>query len=399
MSLSTISIKRPVLTIVLNLTIILFGAIGYTFLGVREFPSIDPAQVSVRTNYTGANSDIIESQITEPLEKAINAIDGIRNVTSSSTQGSSNITVEFNLNKNLEEAANDVRDKVSQAARNLPKDIDSPPVVSKADANGDAIISMTVQSDSRNPMELSDFAENVIAQRMETIPGVSGVQIWGQKRYAMRLWIDPVKLASYGCTVSEVRNALNKQNIELPSGKITGANTELTVKTVGNLSSPDEFNNIIIRTEGEKIVRFSDVGYAVLGPENLETKMTQSGLPLVGVAIVPLPGANYLDISKEFYKEFEKLKRDLPKDIKLNVAIDSTLFVKKSVLEVAETLAISLILVIIAANFSAISLKYIPNEPISSLPLICALALRLPHDILSIVFFSSAIGLVIQRLI
>ncbi|MCI4443370.1 MAG: efflux RND transporter permease subunit [Lentimicrobium sp.] len=347
MSLSTISIKRPVLTIVLNLTIVLFGIIGYSFLGVREFPSIDPAQISIRTNYSGANSDIIESQITEPLEKAINSIDGIRNITSSSTQGSSNITIEFNLNKNLEEAANDVRDKVSQAVRSLPKDIDAPPVVSKADANSDAIISMTIQSDSRNELELSDYAENVISQRMETIPGVSGVQIWGQKKFAMRLWIDPIKLASYGCTVSEVRDALNNQNVELPSGKLTGNNTELTVKTVGNLSTPEEFNNIIIRTDGEKIVRLSDVGSAVLGPENIETRLSQSGLPLVGIGIVPMPGANYLDISKEFYKQLENLKKDLPKDIKLNVAIDTTVFVKKSVLEVAETLGISLILVIL----------------------------------------------------
>ena len=347
MSLSTISIKRPVLTIVLNLTIILFGAIGYTFLGVREFPSIDPAQVSVRTNYTGANSDIIESQITEPLEKAINSIDGIRNVTSSSIQGSSNITIEFDLNKDLEEAANDVRDKVSQAVRSLPQDIDAPPVVSKADANGESIISMTVQSDSRDALELSDFAENVIAQRLETIPGVSGVQIWGQKRYAMRLWIDPVKLAAYGCTVAEVRTALNKQNVELPSGKLTGSNTDLTVKTVGNLTKPEEFNNIIIRSEGDRIVRFSDIGNAELGAENLETKMSQSGLPLLGVAIVPLPGANYLDISKEFYKVYNSLQKDLPKDIKLNIAIDSTIFVKKSVVEVAETLGISIILVIL----------------------------------------------------
>ena len=347
MSLSTTSIRRPVLTIVLNLLIILFGFIGYTFLGVREFPSIDPAQVSIRTNYTGANSDIIESQITEPLEKAVNAIDGIRNITSSSNQGSSNITIEFNLDKNLEEAANDVRDKVSQAIRSLPQDIDAPPVVSKADADSDAIISMTVQSDSRNSLELSDYAENVISQRLETIPGVSGVQIWGQKRYAMRLWIDPVKLTAYRCTVADVRNALNAQNVELPSGKLTGNNTELTVKTVGNLSKPEEFNNIIVRTDGDKIVRLSDVGGAELGPENIETKLSQSGLPMIGLAIVPMPGANYLDISAEFYKKYEALKKDLPKDIKLNIALDNTIFVKKSVLEVAETLGISIILVII----------------------------------------------------
>jgi multidrug efflux pump len=347
MSLSTTSIRRPVLTIVLNLLIILFGFIGYTFLGVREFPSIDPAQVSIRTNYTGANSDIIESQITEPLEKAVNAIDGIRNITSSSNQGSSNITIEFNLDKDLEEAANDVRDKVSQAVRSLPQDIDAPPVVSKADADSESIISMTVQSDTRSALELSDYAENVISQRLETIPGVSGVQIWGQKRYAMRLWIDPIKLNAYNCTVADVRNALNAQNVELPSGKLTGNNTELTVKTIGNLSKPEEFNNIIIRTDGDKIVRLSDVGGAELGPENIETGLTSSGLPMIGLAIVPMPGANYLDISSEFYKKYEALKKDLPKDIKLNIALDNTLFVKKSVLEVAETLGISILLVII----------------------------------------------------
>lgn len=347
MSLSTTSIKRPVLTIVLNLLIILFGFIGYTFLGVREFPSIDPAQVSIRTNYTGANSDIIESQITEPLEKAVNAIDGIRNITSSSNQGSSNITIEFNLDKDLEEAANDVRDKVSQAIRNLPQDIDAPPVVSKADADSESIISMTVQSDTRSSLELSDYAENVISQRLETIPGVSAVQIWGQKRYAMRLWIDPAKLAAYGCTVAEVRTALNAQNVELPSGKLTGNNTELTVKTIGNLSKPEEFNNIIIRTDGDKIVRLSDIGGAELGPENIETGLTSSGLPMIGLAIVPMPGANYLDISSEFYKKYESLKNDLPKDIKLNIALDNTQFVKKSVLEVVETLGISIVLVII----------------------------------------------------
>ncbi|GAA3756495.1 efflux RND transporter permease subunit [Flavobacterium ginsengiterrae] len=347
MSLSTTSIKRPVLTIVLNLLIILFGFIGYTFLGVREFPSIDPAQVSIRTNYTGANADIIESQITEPLEKAVNAIDGIRNITSSSNQGSSNITIEFNLDKDLEEAANDVRDKVSQAIRNLPQDIDAPPVVSKADADSESIISMTVQSDTRSSLELSDYAENVISQRLETIPGVSAVQIWGQKRYAMRLWIDPAKLAAYGCTVAEVRAALNAQNVELPSGKLTGNNTELTVKTIGNLSKPEEFNNIIIRTDGDKIVRLSDIGGAELGPENIETGLTSSGLPMIGLAIVPMPGANYLDISSEFYKKYEALKKDLPKDIKLNIALDNTQFVKKSVLEVVETLGISILLVII----------------------------------------------------
>lgn len=347
MSLSTLSIKRPVLTIVLNLMLILFGVIGYTYLGVREFPSIDPAQISVRTNYAGANADIIESQITEPLEKAINSIDGIRNITSSSNQGSSNITIEFNLDKNLEEAANDVRDKVSQAVRSLPQDIDAPPVVSKADADSEPIITMTVQSDSKNVLELSDYADNVIAQRLQTIPGVSSVQIWGQRKYAMRLWIDPIKMTSYGVTVSDVRDALAAQNVELPSGKLTGANTELTVKTLGNLSSEEEFNNIIILAQGEKIVRFSDIGNASLEAENLETKMSDSGQEMVGMAVIPQPGTNYLDIADAFYVQYDQLKRDLPKDFKLNIAIDNTVFVKKAVVEVAETLLIAIVLVVL----------------------------------------------------
>ncbi|ASV28757.1 efflux RND transporter permease subunit [Maribacter cobaltidurans] len=347
MNLSTLSIKRPVLTIVMNVTIVLFGIIGYTYLGIREFPSIDPAQVSVRTSYAGANADIIESQITEPLEKAINSIDGIRNITSSSVQGSSSISIEFNLNKNLEDAANDVRDKVSQAVRSLPDDLDAPPVVSKSDADAQRILSMTVQSDDKNILELSDYAENVITPRIETIPGVSSVQIWGQRRYAMRLWIDPLKLASYGLTVADVRSALLAQNVELPSGKLTGDNTELAVKTIGNLQTEEQFNNIIIRAEGEKLVRLSDIGKATLEGENMETKMSDSGQPMVATAVIPQPGTNYLEIADAFYEEYEKLKKDLPEGFKLNVVIDDTVFVKRAVTEVGETLLISIILVIL----------------------------------------------------
>lgn len=347
MSLSTLSIKRPVLTIVMNLLLILFGIIGYTFLGIREFPSIDPAQISVRTNYAGANADIIESQITEPLEKSINSIDGIRNISSSSNQGSSNITIEFNLGKNLEEAANDVRDKVSQALRSLPQDIDAPPVVSKSDADSEPIITMTMQSSTKNVLELSDYAENVIAQRLQTISGVSSVQIWGQKKYAMRLWIDPVKLASYGLTVLDVRSALTTQNVELPSGKLTGANTELAIKTIGNLANEEEFNNIIIRSDNNRTIRFSDVGKAALEAENFETKMSDSGFPMVSLAIIPQPGTNYLDIADQFYKEYERLQNELPEGFELNIAIDNTLFVKRAVLEVVETLLIAIVLVVI----------------------------------------------------
>lgn len=346
-SLSTTSIKRPVLAIVMNIIIILFGYIGFKYLGVREYPSIDPPIVNVRTNYPGANADVIESQITEPLEKAINSIDGIRTISSASNQGSSNITVEFNLSKDLDDAANDVRDKVSQAARSLPKDIDGLPVVSKADANSDAIISMTLQSNTRNQLEVSDYAENVLAERLQTIPGVSSIQIWGQKRYAMRLWIDPIRLASYGLTTLDVKNALDRENVQLPTGKITGDNTELTVNAAGNMSTEEEFNNLIIKNDGANIVRLSDVGHAVLGPENEETILRESGVPMIGLALVPQPGANYIDISNEFYRRYEQIKKDLPKDYKTDIAVDNTLFIKKSINEVAETLIIALVLVVL----------------------------------------------------
>lgn len=347
MSLSTISIKRPVLTIVMNLALILFGVIGYTFLGVREFPSIDPPIVSVRTSYAGANPDIIESQITEPLERSINQIDGIRNISSSSSQGSSRINIEFLLSKDLEEAANDVRDKVSQAMRSLPQDIDAPPVVSKADADSEPIIVMTAQSETRSALELGDIADNVIAQRLQTLPGVSSVQIWGEKRYAMRLWIDPMRLSAYGLTPLDVRDALNRQNVELPSGKIVGENTELAIKTIGNLTTEEEFNNLIIRSEGDRIIRFGDIGSAVLGPENLESEFRESGAVMAALAVIPQPGTNYIDIASAFYERFEQLKNEVPSDIKMEVAMDNTLFIKRSVLEVGETIVIALVLVIL----------------------------------------------------
>jgi hydrophobe/amphiphile efflux-1 (HAE1) family protein len=347
MNLSSTSINRPVLAIVMNLIIVLFGAIGYTFLGVREYPSIDPPIITVRTNYSGANADVIESQITEPLEKAINGIDGVRTISSSSNQGSSVITVEFNLSANLEAAANDVRDKVSQAVRQLPQDIDALPTVTKSDANSDAIVSLTLQSDTRTQLEVSDFAENVLAERLQTIPGVSTVQIWGQKKFAMRMWMDPVKLSAYGLTPQDVRDALNKENVELPAGKIAGNTTELTLNTVGRLKTEEEFNNLILKNEGDRVIRFKDIGTATLGAENEETILKQSGTPMIGLALVPQPGANYLDISEEFYKRLEQIKKELPADFKVGIALDNTRFIQKSITEVMETLAIAIVLVVI----------------------------------------------------
>lgn len=347
MSLSSTSIKRPVLAIVMSIVIVTFGLIGFKFLGVREFPSIDPPIITVRTSYTGAAAEVIESQITEPLEKGLNGIEGIRSISSSSSQGNSQITVEFNLDANLESAANDVRDKVSQTVRQLPQDIDAMPTVTKSDANSDAILSITLQSDTKNQLQVSDYAENVIAERLQTIPGVSTVQIWGQKKYAMRIWMDPSKLASYKLTPLDVKQALDRENVELPSGKIAGNTTELTVKTMGKFIDEESFNNMIIKATGDNVVRLKNIGYAALGPENEETILKLSGVPMIGLAITPQPGANYLDIAEEFYKRVEGIKKDLPKDYVLNMALDNTRFVKLSVDEVRDTLIIAVILVIL----------------------------------------------------
>jgi len=260
MSLSSVSVKRPVLALVMSIVIILFGYLGYTYLGVREYPSIDPPIITVRTTYTGANADVIESQVTEPLEKAINGIEGIRSISSSSNQGTSVITVEFNLDANLEAAANDVRDKTGQAVRLLPQDIDGLPTVTKSDANSDAILSLVVKSDTRTQLQVDDYAENVIAERLQTIPGVSTIQIWGQKRYAMRLWLDPSKLASYKLTPLDVKNALDLENVELPSGKIAGNSTELIINTTGKYTDENGFNNMIIRSDNDRVIKLKDVG-------------------------------------------------------------------------------------------------------------------------------------------
>lgn len=332
---------------VMSLLIILFGGIGFSFLGVREYPGIDPPVITVRTNYAGANADVVETQITEPLEKAINGIAGIRSISSASNLGNSAITVEFDLGTDLEAAANDVRDKVSQAIRNLPQDIDGMPVVTKSDANSDAIISLTLQSDTRNVLQLSDYAENTIGERLQTIPGVSNIQIWGQKRYAMRIWLDPVRMAAYQLTPMDVRDALARENVDLPGGKIAGNTTELSVKTEGRLGSEEEFNNLMLRHEGDRIIRLRDVGYAVLGPENEETILKNNGVPMVACALVPQPGANYIDIADEFYRRLGQIKKDVPSDIKLDIVMDNTRFVRNSVREVGETLLIAIVLVVL----------------------------------------------------
>ncbi len=351
MNISELSLKRPVLATVMNLAIILFGIVGYTYLPVREYPAIDPPVVSVRTSYTGANADIIESQITEPLEKQINSVPGIKSISSTSQVGRSGITVEFNLGENLETAANDIRDKVSQAVRNLPDDIDGPPVVSKADANSDFILLLSIQSKTRGLMELSDYAENVLQERFQTIKDVSAVYIFGQKRYAMRIWFNPDKMNAYGVVFDDISNALNKENVDIPAGKIYGDNTELTIRTMGRLTTETDFNNLIIREDKTGIVRLSDVAKVELGPENDEFSWKYNGVNAVGIAIIPQPGSNYIQIADEFYKRLDEVEKQNKSDIVFNVLVDATKNVKKSLAEVEETILISFSLVVLVILF------------------------------------------------
>jgi multidrug efflux pump len=347
MNISELSLRRPVLATVLSILIVLFGIIGFTFLGIRDYPAIDPPIVSVRTSYPGANADIVESQITEPLEKAINGIAGVKNITSTSSQGISSINVEFELSIEMEAAANDVRDKVSQAQRSLPDDLPAPPVVSKADASSDNIISMTVQSNTRNQLEITEYANNVLVERLQTIPGVSGIQIWGEKRYAMRIWFDPAKLSAYGLTPVDVQTALQRENVELPSGKISGNTTELSIRTFGGLVTEEDFNNVTIKNSNGSDIRLRDVAEAVLGPANEESILKESRIPMIALALVPQPGSNYVAISNEFNKRLDQLRKEVPADIKLDIALDQTKFIKSSIKEVEETLMISLILVVL----------------------------------------------------
>ena len=368
MNLSELSLKRPVLAMVCSIVIIIFGGIGYKYLGVREYPAIDPAVINVRTSYIGANADIVEQQITEPLEKAVNGVQGVKNITSNSAQGNSNITVEFELGVDLERAANDVRDKVSQALGNLPQDIDAPPIVSKADSDSDPIIFLQIQSETKGLMELTDYAENVVQERLQTIPGVSSVNVFG-RRYSMRLWIDPSKLTSYKLTISDIRASLDRENIELPGGKIRGNETQLIVKTFGKLTTEEDFNNLILREDNNGVVRFRDVGYAILGPDNEELSSRKNNIPSVNMGVIAQPGSNQIEIADEIYKRIKDIKKDMPADILLEVGYDRTTFVRNAIGEVKDTLiiAISLVVIIIFLFFRewTIALRPLIDIPVS----------------------------------
>ena len=346
MNISELSIRRPVLATVLTLIILLFGAIGYTSLGVREYPSVDNPIISVNCSYPGANADVIENQITEPLEQNINGIPGIRSLSSVSSQGSCRITVEFELSVDLETAANDVRDKVSRAQRYLPRDCD-PPTVSKADADATPILMVAIQSDKRSLLEISEIADLTVKEQLQTIPDVSSVEIWGEKKYSMRLWLDPIKMSGYGVTPMDVKSAVDRENVELPSGSIEGDHMELSIRTLGLMHTAEEFNSLIIKEDNNRIIRFSDIGRAELEARDLKSYMKMNGVPMIGVVVIPQPGANHIDIADEVYRRMEMMKKDLPEDVHYSYSFDNTKFIRASIDEVKQTVYEAFVLVII----------------------------------------------------
>ncbi len=349
MNISELSLKRPVLATVMNIAIIIFGLVGFSFLALREYPAIDPPIIMVQTSYTGANAEVIQSQITEPLEKGINGIPGIRTINSSSSVGNSYITVEFNLGVNLETAANDVRDKVSQALRSLPQDLTSPPVVTQKIVNH-YIIMLTVRSKTKGLLELTEYTENVLQQRFQTIDEVSSVGVRG-KRQSMRIYPDANLLNAYGIAFNDIQTALNKENVELPAGGIYGNKSEFVIRTLGRLSKESDFRNIILKEDANGIVRIGDVAKVELGPEQEDQGTYFNGVPVVMLTVSPQPGANQIKIADEFYKRLEEVKKQNKSDIEFAIPIDNTLNVRRALSEVKETIVISFVLVVLVIFF------------------------------------------------
>ena len=398
MSLSSVSIRRPVLAIVFSLLIVIFGIVSYSYLGIREYPAMDPPIVTVTTSYSGANAEIIQAQITEPLEDAINGIEGIRVLSSISNDQTSLITVEFNLGNDMEAAANDVRDRVSKTIRFLPKDVD-PPVVEKITANANAIIFLLIRSYQHNIMEVNDLLENVIRDRLQTIPGVGDIMIFGEKKYSMRLWLNPYKMASAGITSPDIQKAIARENIELPSGRVEGDLTELTLRTLGLLQTPEQFNNLILRQEGGNIIRLSDIGTAELYPENDRSTVMLNMLPAITIGVIPQTGANNVAIADEFYRRMEQIKGEIPAEYSISIGYDFTRFEREAVREVRQTILISLILVILIIFFflrdwrsTLIPVVAIPVSLIGAFILMALFGLSI--NVLTLLAVVLAIGLV-----
>ncbi|WP_223584866.1 efflux RND transporter permease subunit [Sphingobacterium sp. GVS05A] len=350
MSISSLSIKKPVLAGVFSLLLVILGIVGWKQLGVREFPLTEPPVISVITFYPGASPDVIASKLTRPMEESIAEAGGIRTISSESREQVSVISVEFNRETDIEDALNDVRDKVAKSRKQLPADVD-PPIVQKASSADNLVAFLEVESDTKDIKEVSHIASTVIKDRMQSIPGINNVAIVGEHKYAMRLRFDPIKLASYQLTPEDVRQALLRENIDLPSGRIEGDHSELSIRTLGRLNSAADFNEMLIKKVGNSVIKLKDIGVAELGEMNERTAIINETGNLnrigIGVAIQIQRDANAIEVVDEFYKRLAQLKKDIPSDYRLIVGFDFTRSVRESIKEVEETLFIAFGLVVL----------------------------------------------------
>lgn len=350
MSISSLSIKKPVLAGVFSLLIVLLGIVGWKQLGIREFPLTEPPVISVVTFYPGASPDVIASKITKPMEESIAEANGIRTISSESREQVSVISIEFNREMNIEDALNDVRDKVAKSKKQLPADVD-PPIVQKASSPDNLVAFLEVESDTKDIKEVSHLASTTIKDRIQSIPGISNVSIVGEHKYAMRLRFKPDKLAAYQLTPEDIRQALQRENIDLPAGRIEGTNSELSIRTMGRLTTANDFEQMIIKQVDNTIIRLKDIGSAELGEVNERTAIINQTGNLnrigVGVAIQIQRGANAIEVVDEFYRRLDKLKADIPSEYRLIVGFDFTRSVRDSIAEVEETLFIAFGLVVL----------------------------------------------------
>ena len=346
MKLSDLSIQRPVLAIMLSAALVLFGVLGYQRLTVRELPDVDPPIISVQTTLRGANPRVMESSVTDVLEEELSTVEGLRTLTSSSSEQSSNITLEFNLERDIESAAQDVRDKVNRVRGRLPEDVEEP-VVAKQDADAQAFYYLSLSSSTLDLMTLSDVADRIVKQRLQTIPGVGRAQVLGERRFSMRVWVDPSELAARGLTVQDVATAIRTRNVEVPAGRIESSRREFTVRSLGELKSPLEFADLAVSNTNGVLVRLGDVARVEVGPENERSAIRYNGIPAVGVGVVRQSKANLVDVADSIRAALPEIQAALPAGVTITPSFDQSVFVKRSIQDAEETLIIAAILVVI----------------------------------------------------
>jgi multidrug efflux pump len=346
MKLSDMSIERPVLATMMSAALVLFGAIGYTRLQVREFPDIDPPIISVSTFLPGANPRVVESAVTDILEEELSTVEGLRTLTSSSGEQSSNITLEFTLGRDIESAAQDVRDKVSRVRGRLPREVNEP-VVAKQDADAQPFYWMALSGANYTRMQLSDVADRIVKTRLQTIAGVGRVFIAGQRQFSMRIWLSPKELAARGLTVQDVENAIRTRNVEIPAGRIESETREFTVRSLGELKTPEQFGNITVANQGGQLVKLIDLGDVELAPRVERSMLRYNGVSAIGIGVVRQSKANMLDVAENIRAGLPEIQAALPPGVEIETAFDSSTYVKRSIRETLQTLGIAAILVVI----------------------------------------------------